>query len=321
MKKNILSFISIFAITFCLQAQKDVVLTVKHMLGDSPFAFNQEANNDLGESFQITRIDYYLSQFTLIHDGGQETSVNSDVYILAKGSNNVEADLGSYDVENIEGIKFHIGVEAPTNNDDPSLWASGHPLGPQAPSMHWGWSPGYRFVAIEGLAGESMTTGFEMHGLFNANYFSQTIMLEGVNSDNQVYINLDADYSEALRGINVESGPIAHGVNGEDLTVLENFRDYVFSPGDGFPSSISSIELSDFKVYPNPSNGIINISLSNKNLIGGLLTIYSIEGKIISQNQVSLENNIDLNLDIKGVYFLKLESNNKTTAIQKVVIN
>lgn len=321
MKKTILSFISILAISFSLQAQKEVVLTVKHMLGDSPFALNQQASNNLGESFQITRIDYYISQFTLIHDGGQETSVNSDVYILAKGSNNVEVDLGTYDVENIEGIKFHIGVEAPTNNEDPTLWEAGHPLGPQAPSMHWGWSPGYRFVAIEGLAGESMTTGFEMHGLFNANYFTQTVMLNGVNSENQVYINLDANYTEALRGINIESGPIAHGVNGTDLTVLENFRDYVFSPGDGFPSSISTPDLTDLKVYPNPSNGIVNISLSNKNLKSGLLTIYGIDGKIINQIQVNLNTYIDLNLETKGIYFLKLESNSETIAIQKLVIN
>jgi hypothetical protein len=50
-------------------AQKNVVLTVKHMLGSEAFSFNQNASNDIGQTFVISRVDYYMSQFTLIHDG------------------------------------------------------------------------------------------------------------------------------------------------------------------------------------------------------------------------------------------------------------
>ncbi|MEX1189518.1 MAG: MbnP family protein [Bacteroidia bacterium] len=322
MKKTLLSLIVILLATLKIQAQKDVVLTVKHMLGDQVFAFNELASNDLGQTFEITRIDYYMSQFTIIHDGGLETSVNSDVYILAKGNANVVANLGSYNVDVVEGIKFHIGVEAPTNNGDMTLWPAGHPLAPQAPSMNWGWTAGYRFVALEGKAGVSMNTGFEMHSLFNVNYFSQTIMLDGVNSENEIYINLDADYTEVLRGINVQAGPIDHGVNATDLTVLENFKNYVFSPGSGFSTGIGQLNKQNLiRVYPNPSNGLINVNLNEGFYDDVLLSIYSIDGRLINEVIANSQKNIMLNIESRGIYFVKVQSEANTIGIQKIVVN
>ncbi|MBK9637982.1 MAG: hypothetical protein IPO63_09240 [Bacteroidetes bacterium] len=70
-----------------------------------------------------------------------------------------------------------------------------------------------------------------MHSLGNANYFQQTQMAAGVNTGgNNIFINLNADYVQAVKNINVASGPIDHGANATDLTVLQNLRDFVFSP-------------------------------------------------------------------------------------------
>lgn len=94
--------------------------------------------------------------------------------------------------------------------------------------MHWGWSAGYRFVAIEGKAGMTFNTTFEMHGLGDPNYFSQTKTLIGVKRDTNIYVKLEADIAQALKGINITAGPIDHGVDATDLDVLKNFRDFVF---------------------------------------------------------------------------------------------
>ncbi|MBK6375322.1 MAG: hypothetical protein IPF67_20140 [Saprospiraceae bacterium] len=83
-------------------------MTVKHKLGDNSFAFNQAASNDMGDNLSVTRIDYYMSNFVIIHDGGQTLNLPESVIILAKGSNNVEEYLGSFNVTNIEGITFSI---------------------------------------------------------------------------------------------------------------------------------------------------------------------------------------------------------------------
>jgi hypothetical protein len=302
-------------------AQKNVVLTVKHMLGSEAFSFNQNASNDIGQTFVISRVDYYMSQFTLIHDGGQETPVSSDVYILAKGTANVVANLGIYDVETIEGIKFHIGVESPTNTSDPSVWPSQHPLAPQAPSMHWGWTAGYRFVALEGRAGQNLNIGYEMHGLWDRNYFEQTIMLSGSETNEGVFIHLDADYTQALKGINLNAGPIDHGADASDLTVMENFRDYVFSPGVGFPSNINeSNSMGSFSIYPNPSNGEVQIRLEKLKSEGGNIAIYSIDGRLIEQINFVSTSNYSFNGLSRGIYLVKIQLQNGVSLSEKLIV-
>ncbi|MDI9320567.1 MAG: T9SS type A sorting domain-containing protein [Phycisphaerales bacterium] len=319
MKKLLLPLVTIL-FTFNAFAQKKVTLTIKHMLGSTPFAFGTTSTNSLGQSFNITRVDYYISQITIIHDGGKTTSVPNK-YILATGSANVNEELGTFSVTNVEGIKFHIGVEAPTNNGDPSLWPSTHPLAPKSPSMHWGWSAGYRFIALEGKAGPSVSTTYEMHGLGNANYFQQTVMVAGVNIGSNVTINLDADYKEAVFGINVASGPIDHGANATDLELIKNFRDRVFKPGSGLPTSIKNVEQdANLSIYPNPSNGVFQIKFANSNSSITTAKIIDLTGKEIMEIDLKNISSTELKIDTKGFYLLKLYSGNENITTQKIIV-
>jgi hypothetical protein len=320
MKKVLFSIIAI-AISLNVVAQKNVTLTIKHKLGANPFAFTQASQNNLMHDFKITRVDYYMSGFTIIHDGGMQMVVPAGKYILVKGDNNVVANLGNFNVTNVEGIKFHIGVEAPTNNADPAQWLAPHPLSPQSPSMHWGWSSGYRFIALEGMAGATFNTNFQMHGLGNVNYFEQTVTVAGVNSGNDITINLDADYNQALKGININAGPIDHGVNATDLTVLQNFRDYVFSAGAGFPLPVSTtIKDLGVDIYPNPSIGSVHLKLNDNSSKISSANIIDISGKTIQEISLVGQNSIDFQIATKGFYIIKLYNHNSNIANQKLII-
>jgi hypothetical protein len=318
MKKSIL-FVFALMLTISATAQKKVTLTIKHMLGTSPFTFTTASKNNLNKDFKLTRVEYYISQISIIHDGGMMTSVPNK-YILANGNTNVNEELGTFSVTNVEGIKFYIGVEAPTNNGDPSLWSSFHPLAPKSPSMHWGWASGYRFVALEGNAGTSFTTPFEMHGLGNPNYFSQTVMATGVNSGSNITINLDADYVKALKDIDITTGPIDHGVNATDLDVLHNFRDHVFSPGTGLPTSITSIpKNAEATIYPNPSNGKFQLNVSGGNITNAV--ILDITGKEIKRIDLKGLSNFEITIENKGFYLLRLNNENTNVLNQKLIVN
>lgn len=314
--------ISILALIMCISAfgQKNVYLTVKHQLGDNSFAFNQAASNDMGDNLSVTRIDYYMSNFVIIHDGGQTLNLPESVIILAKGSNNVEEYLGSFNVTNIEGITFSIGVPPSYNHTDPSIYGPQNPLSPQSPAMQWGWAAGYRFVAIEGKAGASLKTDYQMHGLWDANYFSQTKMAAGIASGDDIYINLDADYTLALKGINVTSGPIDHGVNATDLTVLQNFRDYVFSPGLGLLNSNNVKSQSSIAVYPNPSKGEVYIDDSNLNSTLISVGVVDFTGRPLSNYQH--HNNVlnSITIPSRGVYFMVMRTNSGETISRKIII-
>jgi hypothetical protein len=322
MKKLFTTLLLSLSVFLSAPAQKDVYLTVKHMLGNSPFAFNQASTNDLGDNFSITRVDYYMSKFTIIHDGGIETPVNAGTYILAKGNNNVSVNLGNYDVSNVEGIKFYIGVDMPNNQADPTQWVAPSALAPQSPSMHWGWASGYRFVALEGRSGANLSTGFEMHGLFNENYFEQTVMATGFMDGDAIYINLDADYTQAIKGVNVTAGPIDHGSNATDLAVLQNFRDFVFFPGSGLPNSFNTIANStNFIIYPNPSNGASIIKLETSFLNEAFeLSVFDVTGRIIQGKTTLSAMNPEIQIDFPGTYIIELINSKGNRSFQKLIV-
>ena len=57
--------------------------------------------------------------------------------------------------EFLSTITFNIGVDADTNAEtemDFTERATDDPLGQQDPTMHWGWTGGYRFMNIDGVA-------------------------------------------------------------------------------------------------------------------------------------------------------------------------
>lgn len=318
MKKSTL-LIAMMANLFFGYGQKNVFLNISHKLGNSNFAFNQTSQNDINQNFKITRVDYYISSIKIIHDGGTETPVPNR-YILAQGNANVNELLGNFNVTNVEGVKFSIGVEAPTNTADPTQWLAPHPLSPQSPSMHWGWAAGYRFIALEGDAGAGFNTTFQMHGLGNANYFSQTQMAIGVVNSNSISINLDADYDKALKGIDVEAGPIDHGVDATDLTVLQNFRDFVFSPRSSLTTGINKIEISNMvTIYPNPNDGKFKIDMSETLNLITHIEIMDMLGRQVKSLPVN-NGIIETELLDKGCYFVQFKNDNEVIANKKFIV-
>lgn len=320
MKKSVFLSLALLCSTLFSQAQKNVFLTISHKLGAANFSYNQTAQNNLSQDFKVSRVDYYVSGIRIIHDGGMETPVPSH-YILVKGSTNLLDNLGNFNVTNVEGIKFSIGVEAPTNNADPALFLPPHPLGPQSPSMHWGWAAGYRFIALEGTAGPGFATTYQMHGLGNANYFQQTQMAAGVANGNDIYINLDADYTQALKGIDVNAGPIDHGVDATDLTVLQNFRDFVFKPGSGFPAAVSDLyKDSEFTFYPNPASGKLHFT-QHAGMPPAQAVIKDMTGRVVLRSTELLQQSIDVSALSSGLYLLSLtDAEQRIMAEKKISI-
>ncbi|MES2379537.1 MAG: MbnP family protein [Bacteroidota bacterium] len=315
MKSQILTIVFI-ATTIVAFAQKNVVLRVHHLLAGQPFAFNQASSNNLGNGFNLSRLEYYVSSIKVKHDGGMTMNA-TDVYALVKAnSTSTDIDLSSLSVNTIEGIAFSIGVNAPQNNQDPTQWASGHPLAPKSPSMHWGWTAGYRFVAMEGKTGTNLNTVFEIHALGNVNYFEQTINTTATQENGKWIINVYADYAQSLRGIAISQGVISHGETGEAATLLTNFKTNVFKA-----SSVTGMFEQNlntpFVVYPNPSTGKFSIDLSqlpqvNKIVVNNILGQNVLEQKSQSSSEI--------NLTAKGIYIVSLFDNNNLVGTRKLVV-
>lgn len=306
--------------TSMLYAQTPVELQIRHKLGSSDFAFSTATTNNLGNNFNVTRLEYYISKISIKHDGGTVTNIPNH-YILANGSANVADALGSYPITSVESITFYIGVDSPANNADPSLQPSGHPLAPKTPSMHWGWASGYRFVAMEGMAGTSLGQAYEVHALGNNLYDKATVNVSGVMVGGKLVIALNADYTQALRGINVSSGLIAHGSGSDEAAVLSNFKNYVFSAGT--PVSVMGVAAHNngLVVYPNPThNGSATISFGNA-LQTATVTVTDIQGSVVMTTEKKAgETNVRIDLKQTGIYFVKAQMSDGSVAYNKLVI-
>ncbi len=77
-------------------------------LGEQPFALDQSATAPRLLSSHPHAVLRFGDQ--LIHDGGQVTPV-TDLYLLVSAEKDDQFDLGSFALENIEGIEFSIGVD------------------------------------------------------------------------------------------------------------------------------------------------------------------------------------------------------------------
>ncbi|MBU2018166.1 MAG: T9SS type A sorting domain-containing protein [Bacteroidetes bacterium] len=315
-----LTFLLFFALFFNLHftySQKDVALSIVHQLKGEPFAFNQASSNNLGEPFILDRLEYYLSKFTIVHDGGQTTVVNDTVVALVRANENTLIPLGTFTYTSIESIKFHVGVFDPVNHEDPSLYSVSHPLGPKSPSMHWGWTSGYRFVALEGYGNSQFNQVIQLHGLGDENYFETTVATVTTDVFGTDHLTIYADYERGLRGMSLDGGLISHGSDGAAAQLLVNFRDHVFT--SNATANIQKKNIAEFRVFPIPSTGNVRIDWSQNNSFESL-EIYNVQGSKIFSKDVSKDSQTSIFLENSGVYFVRLTDKSGNRTESKLII-
>ena len=322
MKKLLLSVLSLFALLSVAQAQNKVTLHLSPRLGATPFALNTPVSAGAYE-YKITRLEYYISEIKITHDGGQVTPV-TDLYLLVRPAVDSMYDLGAHpDITNVESITFSVGVDQAHNHLDPAAYPANHPLAPQNPAMQWGWSAGYRFVAIEGKAGTNFANDYEIHALGDANYKTLTLNTVAENQSNgDKTIHLIADYAQVLNSINVSAGLIVHGSTGKAVTLMNNMKNVVFT-AETVTMTIDPAFEGAFAVSPNPAapgEAIVTMTLP-----GGYdyrITLTDLTGRIVINQPVSADRQsyplID-NLNA-GTYLVHLWQNERPVIVEKLVI-
>lgn len=322
MKKIFTLSMGLLLTTLSALAQNTIKLNINHKLGVNTFSVNQTATNNLGHTFNLNRMQYYMSGFVITHDGAQTTTLTG-VYALVDAAAPAQIDLGSYpSITNVEAIKFSIGVNTPENNADPSLWPVNHPLSPKSPSMHWGWSSGYFFIALGGNSSPSLNQQLELHALGNANYFSQTIVTTATVVGVDKIININADYQMALKNITISSGLVLHGSSGANATMVTNFRDFVFTATNLNTVGVDekTANQNSFTIYPNPTdNGIFKLTSTLYN-DSYSYQITDVTGKVIESNKLNNTLGQQISIQNKGMYFITLYENNSAISTKKLIV-
>lgn len=316
--KKLYTLIAFAIIVISAKAQNDINLRINHFLGTKPFTFNTTATNNLDNDFQLQRFEYYISSIVITHDSGLTTAVPSKWILVDADSTTIEF-LGNFPITTVESIQFSIGVEGASNHNDPALYASNHPLAPKSPSMHWGWSAGYRFVAMEGMTGTNMNEIFQIHALGDRNYRSQTITVAAVADNGSMTINLNADYLETVKNITINSNLLNHGEQNEAATMLSNFsRNGVYSQST-VGINESKRNLISFGVSPNPSNKDVFVTLS-KSLNNITYKIIDLTGREVKIGKLNSTDNNRISIENRGIFMLNLYEEGEFIGTEKVII-
>ena len=148
----------------------------------------------------------------------------------------------------------------------------------------------------------------------------------GASSDYALGITLDASGNPTVTGsfgsttIVFGSTILTNASTGGDTTDI-----FIFKLGN----LTGTMELENnniIKIYPNPTNGVFNLVISNPTKparpAGGntIIEIYNSLGALVLSKQTSTEQNtIELTDQANGLYFVKVMSDNKIIATQKIM--
>jgi len=317
MRKIILIFFAfIFSVALFSQSTKELVLTIDHTIASAPLTSSSIGVNNLGNQFNFSRLEYYMGDIQVIYDNDSVFNYPEVVLIDALDAATTNLYLGSQSLDSVTAVRFAIGVGTSLNHLDPSIYSSQSPLAPKSPSMHWGWSAGYRFIAAEGMGSSSLNQGFELHGLGDVNYAMQTISTSGVAvGTDTLEIKLVANYDALTQGIAVGQGVISHGESGSARQSLVNMNNHVFSSSEGNAAlSDKELEHLDFVIYPNPANGSFWLTVP----LGSQIEVINVLGQKI-EHRTAEQTKERFVINKTGVYIVILRQG-KSVSTERVII-
>ncbi|MDG1148649.1 MAG: hypothetical protein P8N52_10125, partial [Crocinitomicaceae bacterium] len=105
-------------------------------------------------------------------------------------------------------------------------YPAGHPLSFQTPSMHWGWTSGYKFLLCDGKGDSNgdntPNTIFQLHDLGDANYKNIQLPVVGTNYASHIDLIINCNIDEWIYGANPGTVGVQHGTSGINASTMTN---------------------------------------------------------------------------------------------------
>lgn len=206
-------------------AQNNLYLTFNPKCIGNDLTLGTTVQDATGASMEINHFNYYISNIHVMYDGGQIMNL-SDTILLVKADANTFL-LGNVDISNVEQINFSVGVPTAINHLDITQYPTGHFLSFQTPSMHWGWTSGYKLLLLDGK-GDSNGDGvpetlFQLHNLGDTNFKDvQLPIVATYGVGGQVDIVVDCNLDQWIYGATPNIIGIQHGSTGVNSSTMNN---------------------------------------------------------------------------------------------------
>lgn len=199
--------------------------TTEHVFGSKSLQLNSNLSykNSAGNLFDISTCKYFLSNFILVNDKGDQLKLNNyELIDLEKSAQSFKYDKianGNY-----TKLIFNIGVDSIAN-------ATGNHTGALDPAnnMDWGWNFGYRFLVLEGrykATDTSAEKNYSYHIGTNVNLVTIDIPINFAVNDDLKTIALKFD-AEKLFGTpnkwNISLTDYSHSGNQAEILSMKDF--------------------------------------------------------------------------------------------------
>jgi hypothetical protein len=211
-------------------AVSGVNLSFSSSFAGTPISYNKDfytkGNN---EDVMFTNWGLILSEVSLVReDDSRELLGDGYLWVDFKsGRTSFDYDQ-SIPAGNYKAVHVKLGLDSAVNHGDPTQWPAGHPLNGFVSGLHWGWSGGYIFQAIDGNwrnAGETKTSGFSFHDATMPMVrdfewaFPSTVEL-GANGA-EVKVEFKAE--KLLDGVNsivLKDGAVSHSAGADEIVLM-----------------------------------------------------------------------------------------------------
>jgi cytochrome c peroxidase len=155
--------------------------------------------NSARETFSITRVSYFVSDFALQRNDGSWLEISNSVAWLDYEQNRNSIWLPNIPAGEFCSLRFSVGLNKNLNHADPAKFPADHPLNPNLNGLNWSWQGGYIFVAFEGLwrntNGE--LDGWAYHLARDPNFTRVTLAMP-LDITNETIVQLDFDLATLL---------------------------------------------------------------------------------------------------------------------------
>lgn len=120
-----------------------------------------------GELFSVTNWSMLVSHLALVKENGDTVQLGDGYQWISFKDARTSFKYLNIPEGNYKGISFMLGLDSAINHGDPNKWPANHPLNAYTTGLHWGWSGGYIFQALDGnYTKDSVTStsdGFSFH--------------------------------------------------------------------------------------------------------------------------------------------------------------
>ena len=148
--------LAVLLVTSCGEddGPSQVTITLEPTVGTESLVHGQTYNVN-GIDVQFDNFAFYLGDLTFDLSGDRTFRSGDRYQLIRPGTFDYEFEVLYEEGEesaSLENITFIVGVDDATNamtEEDFTMRDESDPLGPQNPTMHWGWQSGYRFMNVD----------------------------------------------------------------------------------------------------------------------------------------------------------------------------